>query len=156
MKLVWLATLRASILRNNRKFVNLSSPLFTKVFFCSQVLFPIDINKKKIHEVRNKIIVIKLCKVKRNWCRTEKNDIWHMRCDLWNVTCDLWHITCDTMCHLIWGEHSPTISTAWDLWLSKELEEKDHWIKYRIPNTIRYWENPNSEYEYYYSVQLFK
>ena len=28
--------------------------------------------------------------------------------------------------------------------------------KYRIPNTIRYWENPNTEYEYYYLVQLFE
>ena len=28
--------------------------------------------------------------------------------------------------------------------------------EYQIPNTIRYWENPNTEYEYYYSVQLFE
>ena len=28
--------------------------------------------------------------------------------------------------------------------------------EYRIPNTIQYWENPNTEYEYYYSVQLLE
>ena len=28
--------------------------------------------------------------------------------------------------------------------------------EYQIPNTIQYWENTNTKYEYYYSVQLFE